>query len=230
MSENAFEAILFDVDGTLSDSLPTIIRGLQETHERFDGISPSDADLAGRIGLALRDQVVWYRESAPSSDEMNEMISFALERFAHYGHLSTEFDDAVAALVELSKSGHKIALVTSKEAADVAEFLKRFSAPDAVDVIVCASDVTHPKPHPEPAIRACNLLGVQPQRSLMIGDSVFDLKCARAAGAATAAVFYGAGLRQDLLAERPDFVFDTPRDLLDWSRSAAIDPTCLERK
>ena len=79
-----------------------------------------------------------------------------------------------------------------------------------------ASDVVNPKPSPDPALLALERLGVSAESAIMIGDSVFDLRCARGAGLRSGAVLYGAGNKADLLAETPDYVFTTPTDLLDW--------------
>ncbi len=230
MSEIEFEAVLFDVDGTLSDSSDGIARGLAETHAHFDGVTPDLAILLARMGMGLRDQLSFYCTTPLSQAEMQPRVDFALERFRFYAAANREFDEAVAALRTFRSAGLKIALVTSKERSESQQFLQHFSASDAIDCVVCASDVTHPKPHPESVISACRLLGVQPNVALLIGDSIFDLKCAHAAGAAAAAVLYGAGTRQDLLAERPELVFENPLDLLDWSRTAVHRPTCLEKR
>ena len=230
LSESNLDAVLFDVDGTLVDSLGMIIHGLGDTFEKFQGHRPSDETIRSLIGMPMRKQLGLFRDVPPTEAEFDEMIAFAINRFEFHIEHESLFEPSVQALREFHAAGVRTALVTSKDHTELDLFMKRFPAADCVHTVVCASDVTHPKPDSESATKACALLGVRPDRAIMIGDSVYDLRCARGAGVAAAAVTYGAGLRQDLLAEEPDLVIETPDDLLDWARLAISNQTCLERK
>ena len=100
------------------------------------------------------------------------------------------------------------------------DFWPQFPASDCVDAYVCSSDVSRPKPDGESARLACERLGVRPQRAVMIGDSVFDIQCARAAGVAAIAVSYGSTNLSTLREAMPDAVFETPDALLEWVQSS----------
>jgi phosphoglycolate phosphatase-like HAD superfamily hydrolase len=63
----------------------------------------------------------------------------------------------------------------------------------------------------------------------MIGDSIYDMRCARGAGVACIAAAYGAALRESLLEENPDMIVDTPDELLKWAESAFLQMPCPER-
>jgi HAD superfamily hydrolase (TIGR01509 family) len=158
--------------------------------------------------------------------EVAAMISLAIERMAAHADLERIFQPAVECLRLCHSQGLKTALVTSKSAVELAPFLQRFPGASAVDVTVCASDVVNPKPDPESARLACQRMGVAPAESILIGDSVFDLRCARSAGTACIAVAYGAGRREDLLKEEPDLLFAAPEDLLAWAQDAFLQTTC----
>jgi phosphoglycolate phosphatase-like HAD superfamily hydrolase len=109
-------------------------------------------------------------------------------------------------------------------------FVPTFTAMEYVDATVCASDVAHPKPNPECVLRACDLLDVSPQESVYIGDAIFDMQCARAAGATSVAVAYGSAAASVLLEEMPAMLLETAEDLLAWTRQSLLEPTCRERK
>ena len=224
-----FDAVLFDVDGTLVDSLEMIVRGLGDTFEQFTGNRPPEHELLGIIGKPLRDQVHLYFEQEPSSELLAEMSTFAIERFSVHEEHERPYPAAIECLRLLHKQGIRTALVTSKSDVELRGFLQRFEDADSVDATVCASDVIHPKPHPESALRACELLGVAPSRSVMIGDSVYDIRCAKQAGLTAVAVAYGAGRRESLLDERPDLLLDTPEELLAWAETAFLQTPCRER-
>lgn len=213
---NGFEAILFDVDGTLVDSLETLVRGLGDTYEAFNGSRPKDEDLRAIIGLPLSRQMAMFRESPPSEAELAAMAEHAIERFRAHHDLEREIGPAIAALAHCRRRGLKTALVTSKSAVELGEFLAKFPLGPLVGATVCASDVAHPKPSPDSAILACQRLGVPVDRAVMVGDSVYDLRCARAAGVGAIGVAYGATPRSTLEAERPDALFQTPDELRQW--------------
>lgn len=214
------QAVLFDVDGTLVDSFPALIPGLADTYEHFLGIRPANQAIRAMMGIPLRVQMGFYQEPKPDEATLQSMIDYTLERYDFYADRERTFDAAVDALRLLHEAGIKTALVTSKNDVELASFLKRFSARDAVDATVCVSDVVHPKPHAESAILACSRLGVSPDRTAFVGDSVFDLKCARSAKVAvTIAVTYGGGTETALRAEHPDRIFPTPEALRMWAQN-----------
>ena len=76
---------------------------------------------------------------------------------------------------------------------------------------------------------ACEKLGVEAKEAVMIGDSVFDLQAARAAGAATVAGTYGSHGREELAAQSPELLLETAEDLLRWAETTLLEPTCPER-
>jgi pyrophosphatase PpaX len=230
LSLSAFKAVFFDIDGTLVDSLAMLIRGLGDTYERYTGVRPSDEDIQALIGLPLRKQLALFRDEPLSEAQYQEMYVYTLERFDANQHLEIVFSEAVEALRLCNRAGIKTALVTSKSDLELASFIYRFTGTQHVDTTVCASDVSHPKPHPESALLACERLHVPPGDAVLIGDSAFDIRCGRDAGLRTIAVAYGAAARQSLLAEEPDMVLDTPSELLEWVQESLLDPTCQERK
>ncbi len=217
------KAVLFDVDGTLVDSLAMILAGLGDTFERVTGKRPNEPEIRRLIGMPLTRQIQAMTGDHWTPDELAEIEAYAMQRYTSHLHLLREFDDAVLALRRCHQAGLKTALVTSKNAAELEEFLGHFSACDALTTSVCASDVSQPKPNPEAAQLACARLGVAAKDAFMIGDSIFDLRCAHDAGMASVAVLYGSGEEDALRQENPAYVVATPAELLTW-----IDQTILE--
>ena len=83
-----------------------------------------------------------------------------------------------------------------------------------MDVLVCADEVTNPKPHPEPVEKALALLGADPATPVYVGDSIHDMVSGRAAGVRTAAALWGPFGREHLAGATPDYWLETPGDLL----------------
>jgi HAD superfamily hydrolase (TIGR01549 family) len=157
------------------------------------------------------------------------MVEYAISRYSVHQQEEYVFDDSVETLRMCHRAGIRTALVTSKNAVELEHFLYRFDAADCLDAAVCASDVLHPKPSPESAILACRRLQVEPSQAVMIGDSVFDLRCARDAGVTPVAVGFGASDRATLLAEMPAAYFETPSELLEWAQESLLETSCQER-
>ena len=219
-------AVLFDVDGTLVDSLVPVVLAIADVTEAHLGFRPGDAAVLGLIGVPLAGQLRVFE--APES-LIPKMVEEIIERIEANAHLETRHEGAIQTLALAHERGLHVALVTSKSAPEVMAFLERFSHADRVDTVVCASDVLHPKPHPESARLACARLGVEPSQALMVGDAIYDLRCARDAGVFAVAVTYGAGSREALAAERPDLTFDTPEALLAWAHTALPNLKCPAR-
>jgi len=217
-----FKAVLFDVDGTLVDTLPALILGLGDSYQHFNGVRPSDEQIQATIGLPLRKQMRMFTATELSETDVEARSIFTIERFQDHAHLEQEFEASIELLHFVKEHGLKTALVTSKSAPEIANFEKRFSWVQNVDTVVCASDVQHPKPDPESAYLACERLGVRPHQAIFIGDSVFDMQCAHNAGAASIAVAYGSGKKDALLQEKPDLLFDSAEDLLAWAKETVL--------
>jgi pyrophosphatase PpaX len=77
-----------------------------------------------------------------------------------------------------------------------------------VDVIITPEDTEKHKPDAEPVLKACEILGVNPERAIMIGDSHFDIQCGRNAGAKTCLVKYTMIPIQNIIKYEPEFIID----------------------
>lgn len=197
-------------------------------YAKYADTPPSDSEILALIGIPLRKQVQMFTSRLISESEIDERIAYCIERYQVYADHVKEFSPAVDALVLAKQHGLRTALVTSKNRTEATLFLRHFRGAASADVVICADDVAHPKPHPDSALLALERLGVAPERAAMLGDSIFDLQCARDAGVASVAVLYGAGREQDLLALHPDFALRSPQEVLDWVQAHLPEP-CLER-
>lgn len=225
-----YKAVLFDVDGTLVDSMGVFVNGLGDAYERYIGYRPDRETLLSLCGIPLRRQLQMFQDNPPTEELIDEMVDYAISRYGVHDSLESTFHDSVESLRMCHRAGMRTALVTSKNSTELKRFLARFAASEAIDASVCASDVHQPKPHPESAHLACSRLGVEPAQAVMIGDSVFDIRCAREAGVTPIAVGFGASDQSTLTAELPAAYFETPADLLEWVRQSLLEPSCQERR
>lgn len=224
------KAALFDVDGTLVDSVRMIVAGLGDAFEYLFSQRPPEDQIRALIGMPLRTQLALYAPPDTSEAEYDRMAGHCMGRFDAHLDLENPFPEAIRALELCHRNGVKTALVTSKSAPEVEHFRQRFDFLEYVDAIVCATDVARPKPWPDTALAACDALGVAPNEAVFIGDSVHDMRCAKAASVPTIAVTYGSSSHEALAAEDPDCLVGTPEQLLACFTNAFHLTPCHERK
>jgi pyrophosphatase PpaX len=202
---------LFDLDGTLIDSIELILRSYRHTMMVHRGAAPPDDVWMAGLGTPLW---VQFRDWTEDESEIRAMVDTYREyNLAHHDELVRPYAGVVERVRELKAKGGQIGLVTSKMRQGAMRGLAVAGLTDVFDVVVGADEVTHPKPHPEPVLRAIELLGADPAGTVFIGDSRHDLECGRAAGVRTAAVLWGPFDRAHLDDLEPDYWLATPDDL-----------------
>lgn len=207
--------VLFDLDGTLADTIELILRCYRHTMETHLGeVLPDEGWLAG-IGTPLRTQLLTF---ARSSGEAEAMLGtyVAFQRTIHDGMVEP-YPGIVDLIGSLRSRGVPLAVVTSKGSEMTARTLEVCGIADAFATVVTADQVERGKPDPEPVLLALERMGLSAEaaRTLFVGDSPFDLRAGRAAGTRTAAALWGPFSHDALEAEGPDFRLRDPRDLIE---------------
>ncbi|MGC8861623.1 MAG: HAD family hydrolase [Armatimonadota bacterium] len=206
-----YKAILFDLDGTLVDSVPVIMRAFREVHEQM-GLPFDEPSVRKLVGIPLREQAVLF-----AGERAEEFLDRYVPLYVAYQTADMRlFPGTVELLDELKQDGYRLGLVTSKSTRGAERVLLSTGVRNYFEVVVTADDVANHKPHPEPLLRALKLLGVGSREALFVGDSLFDVQAAREAGVDMAAVSWGALDKEELWPECPGRVFDTWQEFLDW--------------
>ena len=174
-------AVLFDLDGTLVDSERLWLDTIRSRLEGY-GLGVPAALLAEFEGLATADAARTLIDlgglTAPEDEVAAALEDLTMDAFA--GRLEW-IPGAEEALDDLRRSGTPLALVTSSTRRWVAAVTESVSL-GAFDVVVTADDVQSTKPHPEPYLRASDLLGVDPGDCLVFEDSAVGARAADTAG------------------------------------------------
>ncbi|MFX4261926.1 HAD family hydrolase [Pelotomaculum propionicicum] len=205
------EAVLFDLDGTLVDSLPLIFRTYRQVFDEM-GIPWNESGLEKMIGLPLKDIGKYFTGKEVSRFE--ELYQFYYHRdLDQYTRL---YPGTLAVLSNLEKRKIKLGIVTSKGKPGTTRTASFTGLDRFMDVIVTAHDVSRHKPDPEPLLHAVQLLGAQVSRTIYIGDSNFDILTGRNAGARTLGVTWGLASREELESLQPDGVLGRWDELLKY--------------
>jgi pyrophosphatase PpaX len=204
--------VLFDLDGTLIDSVRLILdsyhhtlasHGLEARHDDFW--------LAG-LGTPLR---VQFKQWADNPARLEEMIATYREyNLTHHDGMVTAYPGVVEMVRVIRRSGFRTGLVTSKNKPGAERGLRLVGLDREMELIIGADDVVNPKPHPEPIEEALRRLGEPVATTIYVGDSVHDMESGRAAGVKTAAVLWGPFDRKHLEHTAPDHWLERPGDLL----------------
>jgi pyrophosphatase PpaX len=202
---------LFDLDGTLIDSVRLILDSYHHTLAAH-GIPPrSDEEWLRGVGTPLTAQFAEWKDQG-----MLEALVATYREYnlAHHDRMVTVYPGVAAAVEAVRRAGRATGLVTSKNRTGALRGLAVAGLETLMDVLVCADEVTNPKPHPEPVEKALSLLGRPAATAVYVGDSIHDMVAGRAAGVRTAAALWGPFGREHLEGATPAYWLDSPADLV----------------
>jgi len=201
-----FPVVLFDLDGTLVDSGAIILGSFHHATETVLQRRFPDEQIMAQVGgsnLAEQMQLL-----AP--DRVDELVRvYRDHNDPQYSELAC-FDGIVDVLAALKREGRRLGVVSAKRKPTVQRVFDGAGVGAYFDVVVGSDDTERHKPHPEPVLRALELLGAQPGEAAYVGDSPFDVAAARAAGVYAVAVGWG-GIHR---VEDADAVVEAPEELL----------------
>lgn len=197
--------VLFDLDGTLADTIPLIVASYRHAFREVLGEDVDDARARAWIGRPLLDALL--EESPTHGHELDRV--YREWNLANTARLIRRYDGVPELLGALTSSGVRCAVVTSKRRMTARLALEGVGIDHLVDVAAALEDTARHKPDPAPLLHGAAVLGVEPGACVYVGDAVVDVLAARAAGMAAVAVTWGAGERAALLAAGPDAVHDT---------------------
>jgi phosphoglycolate phosphatase len=209
-----FDLLIFDWDGTLSDSTGLITHSIQNAFAEVGLEVPTRQQASFVIGFGLN-QAMQYL--APGADEAT--IAEVVEVYKrHYLARDADillFDGVPEALARYQEAGYLMAVATGKSRKGLDRALGNTGLDKYFDFSRCA-DECQSKPHPQMIDEITGRLGVAPARAVMIGDTTHDLQMAANAGTASLGVAYGAHPRHELSALQPLAIFDTFAELDAW--------------
>lgn len=213
--------LLWDIDGTLIDTTSLIVKALDHTYRTFLNNTLSVNAIRDLIGIPLREQMLALGDPSAQGIDVAEMEREFIRFYETNRQLERVIPESIEALKNGYVRGWKTALVTSKNHAEIANTLPRLNIASCLAAVVTADDVTNPKPDPESVRKALAICHALPQEAIFIGDTIHDMRAGQEAGVRRCAVLWGAGRREQLEAESPDFICEDPAKLWDLLLSQA---------
>jgi len=209
--------VLFDLDGTLADTAADLTAALNRVLDRR-ACPPLDvATLRPHVsqgGSAMIRFAFAIDESDARFAELKR--EFLSEYGAAVAHQTTLFDGTESLLTALESAGYAWGVVTNKQAAFTLPLVEALGLLPRAACVVSGDTTAHLKPHPEPLLHACRLLGCEPRAAVYVGDAQRDAQAAQAAGMPCVIAGYGYIDGSDPLAWGAAAVIAHPRELLPW--------------
>ncbi len=211
-----FDLIAFDWDGTLFDSTALITRCIQSAVRDVGGTVPSDKDASYVIGMGLM-QALAHAAPDVSQDRYPELGARYRHHYSVHQNDISLFDGVLAMLQDLKARQHCLTVATGKSRLGLDEALQAVAL-KGMFAGSRTADETAGKPHPRMLQELMREFGVEPARTLMIGDTTHDLQMALNAGCPSVGVSYGAHAPDAFAALQPLYVAHSVRDLHEWFR------------
>ena len=220
------QAILFDMDGTLTDLNKRWITPLESelkkikpdyNKKRLEENFPKIIELSGKPSKILIPRLIWVIGSLAglSPYQRIKLLTHLHQRREDFKRVVL-LPGAQEVVEQLKREGYKLGLVTTASKDTINQGKKQSGLFNLFDVIITRNDVKNIKPAPEPIFLACEGLQVDPRKVVMIGDSPLDIKAGKQAGTKTIAVAgeFEIQMKPLLEKEKPDIVVRTIRDVL----------------
>jgi phosphoglycolate phosphatase len=214
-----FDLIAFDWDGTLFDSTAIITRCIQAAVVDVGGVKPSDEAASFVIGMALMPALAHAAPDVPKDKYPALGERYRFHYLKHQDDISL-FDGVLPMLADLRARHHWVTIATGKSRRGLDDVLHAEALQGVFDGSRTA-DQTAGKPDPLMLHELMREFGVEPERTLMIGDTTHDLQMARNAGCASVGVSYGAHDHAAFADLQPLHVAHSVRELHDWLNAHA---------
>lgn len=205
--------VLFDLDGTLADTIPLLLASMRAAYAAVGGEGPDDRVWLRRMGTPLRAQFMHFESG--DLERVEALIAVYREwQVANLAALVKEYDGVRELLAALQDAGHPIAVVTGKGAWMARLTLTQVGLLDPFEIIIGAEATTRHKPDPDPLLIGAERLGVAVSGALYVGDAPNDVLAARAAGMVDVWAAWGPFHAVELEPYAPTHTVHVPADVM----------------
>ena len=212
-AESKYKCIVFDVDGTLTQTAPLIFESFNYVAEKYTGKTYTVPEIVSRFGPP-EEMVI---SSLVGADKAKEAMDDYL-RYYHRNHnkLARLFPSVKEMLNFLRERSLHLAIFTGKCRATTNITLEEFSILGYFDYIVTGNDVKSYKPSAEGLIKIINYFSLNPENLLMVGDSRADIEASRHAGVSVALALWDTFFIDDVLPDDVDYTFRSIEEFFGW--------------
>ena len=210
--------VLIDVDGTLVDSVPDLAYCVDEMMKRLDMPVHGEAKVRNWVGNGVerlvRRALIGQLDGEPDEALYEQAYPVFIELYRdNTSKRSCLYSGVKEGLDYLKSEGYQMGSVTNKAAQFTEPLLRDLGVYDYFSIVISGDTLPQKKPDPAPLLHAAKFFNVRPEQALMIGDSISDVKAARAAGFRIVCMTYGYNHGVDIREAKPDAVMDSMAEL-----------------
>ena len=202
------KAVILDFDGTIGDTRSLIVRTMQQTIASLGLPARTDDECAAMIGLPLKQT---FTDLIPMSDAEGDLCAAEYRRIFAVNNKPGAvpmFPHVADTIRRLHAAGLLVTIASSRLRPSLTAFVDEMELGGYIPYILSVGDVEHAKPAPDMVLKTLGDNGLRPGEAIVVGDTVFDIRMAHAAGVRAVGVTYGNGTRADIEAERAECVID----------------------
>ena len=216
--------VLIDVDGTLVDSVPDLAYCVDEMMKQLAMPVHGEDKVRNWVGNGVerltRRALIGQLDGEPDDELFAKAYPIFLDLYdKNVCERSCLYEGVREAMDFLKTQDVKIGCVTNKNAQFTLPILEKLGVKDDFEIIICGDTLDKKKPDPLPLLHAAEKMGATPEQSLMLGDSMSDVKAARAAGFDIICMSYGYNHGEDIRNYNPDAVVDSMaeiKNIINW--------------
>ena len=211
-----YKAVLFDMDGTVLDTLGDLAAAVNHTLREFSMPERSIAEVAAALSNGAA-YLIAHTVPAGTPKELTDKVlaAYALYYDAHCDILTGPYDGIVPLMEKLRDKGVKLAVISNKQDTAVKPLAEKYF-PGLLEIAVGESAEVRRKPNPDAVLAALRHIGVEREDAIYVGDTEVDLQTARNAGMECASVDWGFRTREQLVEIGAEHIFDTVQELEEY--------------
>ena len=198
--------LIFDLDGTLIDSVPDLTEAINKTFNELGIDNVTEDEVRNYLGNGARTLIERALKNKNDQNLLQEALKIFKNHYKNNVCVKTSLYPGVKETLE--KLPNKKAIVTNKPYEFVGEILKTLGIDGHFEMYIGGESLPEKKPSPLPLLYVCEKMGFEPENSVMIGDSKNDIIAAKKAGIKSIAVNYGYNYGEDVKIFEPDIIID----------------------
>ena len=195
-----YKAVLYDMDGTVLDTLGDLVNAVNHTLEHFALPLRSEKEIMGFLGNGAKNLITCAAPAGTAEEKIDEMLAFYLPWYnSHCTILTAPYPGIIELMQELRTMGVKQAVISNKQDSAVKPLAAQYF-PGLLEFAIGQTETVRKKPSPDAVIAALKELGVDKCDAIYVGDSEVDVQTAINADMDCAAVSYGFRSEEELIA------------------------------
>jgi pyrophosphatase PpaX len=209
MGKPVLQGVFFDLDGTLINSAPMIIKAIQEIFTKYHLGPISPETIKSYAGMPPESI---FQALAPERKDLLLQETILLER--KYRYLAPAYPGVAELIGGLASLAIRLAAITSQARQEMQQVRESYPFTQQIELWISCEDIGHPKPHPESILTAIDHFQLRPGEVLFVGDTEYDIQAGKNAGVKTGAALWGGHNHQAMAQLDPDYSFHQPGEIL----------------